>query len=355
MPFRSQVTQNKLVARHMRRFFQQLPSDLDDPKAVATQYGRYLWDPGAHTLVDEKKLSRSRFYVGLSVEETGLTEFTKRATLISDTLLLSHRRQSPFHELGHYATYAIPFDMASAAMSSTVTDPFSLRYGMNCPDLDALGRWILESEPLLRAGLAWYLPNYATVPRGQPETPQPVEAVDYLIRDGRVVDASGAEPVKGRLVRPICRMDLPFLDGVGLADFSRITVEELASYAAFRDFLRLRFLDIDDALNDTQMDRELVKIGLDIKDQVRSVRSEMKRAKARRAVAATGAVVASVSATLVAVYGPALQWVVGVAGGATPGLWGLLQAGGENSTRPLREDKWYYVWALSKRSDHSIL
>ncbi|GHE64457.1 hypothetical protein GCM10018785_36680 [Streptomyces longispororuber] len=55
------------------------------------------------------------------------------------------------------------------------------------------------------------------------------------------------------------------------------------------------------------------------------------------------------SATLVAVYGPALQWVIGVAGGATSGLWGLLQAGADNDTRPLREDKWYYVWALSRK------
>ncbi|GAA0652266.1 hypothetical protein GCM10009535_33300 [Streptomyces thermocarboxydovorans] len=46
---------------------------------------------------------------------------------------------------------------------------------------------------------------------------------------------------------------------------------------------------------------------------------------------------------------------IGVVGGATPGLWGLLRARGENSTRPLREDKWYYVWALFKESEHSVL
>lgn len=354
MPFRSQVTQNKVVARRMRRFFQQLPAGLDEPSAIAAEYGRHLWDSGAHSLVDEKKLSRSRFYVGLSVEDTGLTEFTKRAALISDTLLLSHEGQSEFHELGSYATHAVSSDLADA-FSPIVTDPFTLRYGMNCPSLDALGRWIRDAEPLLKAGLVWYLPSYSTIGRGGPGTPRPVEAIDYLIRDGRVIDASGGEPVKSRLVRPICRMDLPFVDGVGLADFSRITVEEMASYAAFRDFLRLSLLNIDDALNDTQSDRELVKIGLEIADQVRSVRSEMKRVRGQRAVAASGAVVASVSATLVAVYGPALQWVVGVIGGATPGLWGLLQARGDNSTRPLREDKWHYVWTLSKKSDQGIL
>lgn len=353
MPFRSQVTQNKVVAKRMRRFFQQLPPGVDDPSAVAARYGRHMWDSGSHSLIDEKKLSRSRFYVGLSVEDTGLTEFTKRASLISDTLLLSHGRQSEFHELHSYATHAVSFDFVGA-MSPTVNDPFSLRYGMSCPSLHSLGRWILDSEPLLKAGLVWYLPSYSTIERGWPDIPQPVEAIDYLIRDGRVIDASGGEPVKSRLVRPVCQMDLPFIDGVGLADFSRITVDEMGSYSAFRDFLRLSFLNIDDSLNDTQADRELVKIGLEIKDQVRSVQSEMKRVRGQRAVAVSGAVVASVSATLVAVYGPALEWVVGVIGGATPGLWGILQARGESSTRSLKEDKWHYVWALSKKSNRSV-
>ncbi|MGA4850989.1 hypothetical protein ACOBQB_33890 [Streptomyces sp. G5(2025)] len=347
------MTQNKVVARRMRRFFQQLPPGLD-PSTVAAEYGRHLWDSGAHSLVDEKKLSRSRFYVGLSVEDTSLAEFTKRTALISDTLLLSHDRHGEFRELDSYASHAIGFDMTHVH-SSTVRDPFTLRYGMHCPSLEVLGRWILDAEPLLKAGLVWYLPSYSTITRNSPGPPQPLDAIDYLIRDGRVIDASGGEPVKGRLVRPICQMDLPFIDGVDLADFSRITIDELDSYSAFRDFLRLSLLNIDDALNETQSDRELVKIGLEIAGQVRSVRSEMKRAKGRRAVAASGAVVASVSATLVAVYGPALQWVVGVIGGATPGLWGLLQAREENSTRPLREDKWYYVWALSKKSNRSLL
>ncbi|MGW0538248.1 hypothetical protein [Streptomyces sp. NPDC003032] len=353
MPMRARV-QNKVVARRMRRFFQQVKPGPRDPGEIAVQYGRHLWDSGAHSLVDEKKLSRSRFYVGLSVEGTGLTEFTKRAVLISDTLLLSHDGHSEFHELGSYATPTTGFDMTSA-FSSAAVDPFTLRYGMRCPSLPVLGQWILDAEPLLRAGLAWYLPSYLTITRAEPGVPRPVGAIDYLIRDGRVIDASGGEPVKSRLVRPICTMELPFIDGVGLADFGQITIDEFDSYSAFRDFLRLSFLNIDDALNDTQSDRELVKLGLEIKDQVRSVRSEMKRIKGQRAVAASGAVVASISATLVAVYGPALQWVLGVVGGATPGLWGMLQAGGDHSTRPLREDRWHYVWALSKKADRNTL
>lgn len=59
-------------------------------------------------------------------------------------------------------------------------------------------------------------------------------------------------------------------------------------------------------------------------------------------------------AILVAVYGPALAAAV-AALGATGGVWGIIHAATENSTRALREDKWYYVWALAKESNTHVL
>lgn len=170
----------------------------------------------------------------------------------------------------------------------------------------------------------------------------------------RAVDASGAEPIKSQLVRPVLRIDLPFVEGVNLQDFSKITIEEFASYSAFRDFLRQGFLDMDTALNAVQSDRELLKLGLQIKDHVRSVRSEMETVQRKRAVGVTGAVIGSVGAILVAVYGPALEAAI-AALGATGGVWGIIHATTENSTRALREDKWYYVWALAKKSNIHVL
>ncbi|ONI81312.1 hypothetical protein ALI144C_22620 [Actinosynnema sp. ALI-1.44] len=231
-------------------------------------------------------------------------------------------------------------------------------YGMYCPSLDELGRWILDAEPLLEAGLVWYLPSYAIAKHrvtnrvtSSIEKLTRVWAVDYLIRDGRAVDASGADPVKSQLVRPIIRMDLPFIEGVSLREFSKITTEQFAGYSAFRDFLRQIFLNMDTAVNDVQSDRELLKLGLQINDQVRSVRDQMETARKRTAVGATGAVLGSVSAVLVAVYGPALAGAVAAAIGATGGLWGIVHAAAENSRKDLREDKWNYVWVLAKEAN----
>lgn len=145
-------------------------------------------------------------------------------------------------------------------------------------------------------------------------------------------------------------VDLPFVDGISLQDFSKITIGEFASYSAFRDFLRQTFPDMDTALNAVQSERELLKLSLQIKDHVRSVRSKMEKARRKRAVSVTGAVIRSVGALLLAVYGPALATAVATIG-ASGGVWGIIHAASENSTHALRQDKWYYVWALAKKSN----
>jgi len=224
-----------------------------------------------------------------------------------------------------------------------------------------LGQWILDAELLLRAGLVWYLPSYGTAKyrtkdgvRTALDKVARATPVDYLIRDGRAVDASGAEPIKSQLVRPVLRIDLPFLEGVGLRDFGKITTGEFSAYSAFRDFLRSKFLEMDMAMNDIQSDRELLKLGLQIKDHVRSVRAQMEAARRKRAVSVTGAAIGSVAAILVAVYGPALATAI-AAVGASGGVWGIISATADNSIRALREDKWYYVWALAKKSKTPVL
>jgi hypothetical protein len=42
-----------------------------------------------------------------------------------------------------------------------------------------------------------------------------------------------------------------------------------------------------------------------------------------------------------------------VSGGV--GVWGIIHAATENSKRSLRQDKWYYVWALDKESKAPVL
>jgi hypothetical protein len=320
-------------------------------------------------------MSRSRFHIGLSAGGANFEQLTKRAALVSDTLLLCHDWTDAYHGIGesgwkgreHVAPrytaansdYAVAELLAERRREHARQVENVRVYGMHCPDLTELGQWLLGARDLLEAGLVWYLPSYSVVTHvvgdaGQPYlqqhgTAERAKAVDFLIQDGRAVDTSDVKPVKSRLVRPLLQIDLPFMDGVGIQDFSKITIDEFASYAAFRDFLRLSFLEMDESLNAVQSDEEIVKLGLRIKDHVRSAHAEMERVRRKRSVAVTGAVVSSVGAVLVAVYGPALAAAV-TAIGATGGLWGIMNAVGEESPRVLRENEWHYVWVLARKS-----
>ena len=366
------------VAGVMRRFFDGLTAeDREVPEYVAHRYGKYMY--GNRRDLMSEQVSRSRFYVGLSTgtSEHSFADLTKRVVLVADTLLLAHDRSARYHELGVHSrsttlapTYEVPWGLdpnmvagvsagqTLARRNSENRNSVNAAHGMHCPDLRALGTWLLDAEPLLTSGLSWYLPSYSSttytlvegVRHDPPDAaPRPSPLIDYLINDGRAVDASGADPLKSKLVRPVLHTELPFIQGVSLRDFSRITVEEFASFTAFRDFLRLTLLSLDDALTDVQSEREVVKIGLRINDEVRAMRAEMLKAHRKRALSASGAALGTVGTVLLAVYGPALASAV-TALGASGGIWGFINAMSDGTTRVVRENKWYYVWALTNET-----
>jgi len=375
---RKPVVQDPGLAGAMRRFFAGLSEgDRAVPEYVAFRYGREMY--GSRRALVSDDTARSRFYVGLSAGDGSLSfaDLTKRATLVADTLLLAHDRTARYHEIDLQSfsttlepTVEVPYGtdpsmIAGVSAGQTLArgdlerrNSRNTAYGMHCPDLRALGTWLLDTEPLLTSGLSWYLPSYSSTDytlvegiRHEPpdNAPRPHPLLDFLIRDGRAVDASGADPLKSKLVRPVLHTELPFLQGVGLREFSRITVEEFDSFAAFRDFLRLTLLNLDDALNDVQSEREIVKIGLKINDEVRAMRAEMIKAHRRRSLSAGGAALGTVGTVLLAVYGPALATAI-TAIGASGGIWGFINAMGDGTTRVVRENKWYYVWALTNQS-----
>jgi hypothetical protein len=145
----------------------------------------------------------------------------------------------------------------------------------------------------------------------------------------------------------------PFHIGVGtsLDEFSEITVEEFGAYTHTRTVLRQLLLDLDDALDAVQSDLRLTRIGLTVEDEVRSVEAQLRAARRKRAIAVTGAGLGTVSAVLVAVYGPAFEQALAILGAAgAGGVWGILQASTDPGVRTVKDNQWYYVWALGRKS-----
>lgn len=382
MLWREKPIKNAVIASHMNKFFKKLSrKERKDPSLTAQAYGWHLFDRRQGELLDEKRLARTPFHVGLGINGANFAEITKRSILVCDTLLLSHSSEGELWRLGKFneqnttvGVTRVQSDPGGPPMGFPVIRTDADLLNMRCPDLPSLGKWMLEAEPLLRADLAWYLPSYSVAretqdPGGRGFAPINVpvsglmtqnvgrdavvpSALDFLVTSGRAVTETGAQPSKSQVVRPVMQIDLPFIDGVDLRDFSKITVDEFASYSGFQDFLRQSFIDLDQAVDATHSERDLMKIGHQIKSEIRGIQSQMRSAKRKRAVAVTGAGIGTVGATLVAVYGPALQDALTILGAAgAGGVWGVIQSAMENSPRSLRDSEWYYVWALAQKSE----
>ncbi|MGW2016653.1 hypothetical protein [Streptomyces sp. NPDC001927] len=346
--------QSPEVAKQMRKFFRKRGITSLDSESVARKYGMFftrgdgLWGPWRPPGGGE------RYSVHVSSQETeDLAAVTKRVTLISDTLLMSHAPGSGLHEIGTKNFRAISdFDSDENLRSIT--------YGMHCPDLASLGRWILDAEGLLRMGLTTYLPTISALSIVDGEWIEPPReqssAVDYLLRDGRLVEVSQTRPEMNRMVRPIVAMDIPFIEGVSLGEFSKITEGEFNSFRGFRTFLRREFNALDEAVDAEQMDRALRDVGFEIEEGVRELESTMRVLSRQRAFATTGAVVAGVTVVLAAVYGAVFkEYVTGLVGGAGGGALGWAQAMlADKSKGPVEDNKWYYVWCLQRQSERRL-
>ncbi|MYS73921.1 hypothetical protein GTY88_26420 [Streptomyces sp. SID5926] len=328
---------------------------------VALKYARTLHPTYDH-LLSAKFASTTPYYVGLSSDLGSFTHVTKRVPLVTDTVLLSDHGVGPVHELGESWNLGPPPGPDGDALSPTSgVGSSTRRYGMVTRDLAELGQWLLDAEPLLRAGLVWYGPVFYegrvqmhTGLRGRPADPLPSfsdRSIDFLVDHGRAVDLSRMKPIACRVVRPILEIDLPFIDGLSLTDFAQVTSEEFDSYRQFRDFMRSRLLELDDALEAVDSQVALERVALSIRDELNAATAEMETAARSRVLNRSGAVLGTTSAILAAVRPDALQGALAasatIAAGAT-GLWPTIQAFADH--KPARANgKWHYVWVLQER------
>lgn len=374
------VIGSPVVADEMRKFFKSLTRGTRRyPNSVGRSYARHFWYRRQETSLLYAEAARpADHYVSLRAADSdyGLADLTKRLMLVSDVLLMSDDYSAEFTQLSqaseptlvtstrlNLATAANPFandqdytgDAYYPSLNSTDT-----HYGIHCPDTGRLGRWLLNAERLMRAGSCWYLPAFSTydqeIRNGRPQqvTDGPTPAFDFLIRGRKAVAQESTPVTKSKIVRPIIEIDLPFVDNVSMRDYAEIMTHEIPSAAAFKDFLRERFLDIEPALESEQSQIALAKLGIEIRNGLRDIEAQLQQIRTKRAFNASGAVIGTVTATLVAIYGPALAAAVPVLG-AAGGLWQVLQSYADNDPKQQRSDKWYFVWNLVRASEKNNL
>lgn len=355
---------NSIASTH-ERFFRKLSRDVRKDKAeVAKQYAKALYKKGAIPVAKHRKVGTYHF--GLNVAPSQFSSVTKRAVLVADTLMLSQDHTEAYVPLDSYADHDPAILGPDGEDLGSNNGYFAIEYGMNCSDLRGLGRWILDSEDLMRKGILWYLPAYQEGRRHTLSTdgnvwdsltPSPIRPIDYLVSDKRaLLNVSGAPPEKTELIRPVLTVDLPFLEAASLKDFSKITVDEFGAYENFKTFLRVKLTEMDDAANAVESERELRKLAREIEQGIREVSVNMDTSKRTRWAHLAGVGIHAISATLFAVADlKTLQYVsMGAAmSGTTPLVSNFFKSVVDDRPRKQRNSHWYYVWALHEHTERS--
>jgi hypothetical protein len=388
----------RAIANSARGFFDVLK---ESPSALSYEeigklYCEYFWQGGDdEKILNERKIAKSRFQVNLNFKNASFADVTKRSMLVSNSLLLTEKgsgepiKLKEYEEQRHhpplhldYVDHHLPLGgldggyIARTTDISRITDssheyipptsPTRFELKVECSNFARLGRWVIEAEPLLRKGLVWYLPAYVTHEiryyignnhsvRDANFPPKPyLSAIDFLKKDGQAIDGSGSIPdaYKVRVVRNAFSIELPFVDALNLRDYSEVTASEFDSFRRSRKMLQEILYEIGSP-EDLDYTIKMMKAERAINQRIDEVRAKMRRANRTKAVQVSGVGFGIITATLFQVFGSTLQAAMAAVGitGSTA-LWAAVEKVSEvPSKKDLTEGEWYYIWALSQRSE----
>ncbi|MFG2426329.1 hypothetical protein [Streptomyces sp. NPDC048590] len=361
---RPDVPGDQDVARQMGRALKRLPADVRrNPVAVAEMYGQLMFSGAQRRrprFLAERNLRGKHFDVAMGEGDFG--GLVQRSAWISESLILSHGTNAPYRHLGKVHTQTVYTDPDTLQCDGS--DERTVHYGMHCPDLSALGSWVIEHEPMIRAGLCWYLPRYSTRSefssqyKGQTNRSsfdrapmEQITVVDYVLRGGRLIDSSGSEPSQHPLVRTALQVDLPSVQGVNPRDFSSIMSEEFRGHKQFKYFLRSFLLSMSAALNAEQSQSEINKLRPGFDDRISALRVDIDSAVRSGPLAAAGARATSTAALLVAVASSVADPVLRSLGPASPEtFWQSIRERVESGPHGAHNGTWRYVWILDRKS-----
>jgi hypothetical protein len=334
-------------AKYMRDFFEMSSEDLP-PEDLARAFARHFITEGRNPQVHNLPIDHLYNISVLSVD-TPLSFLTKRVPLIADTTLLTHFREA------RHLVYS--FGDTPAAWGADRRDT---RCYLRCPSLSELGAWLRSCRLLLCTGELFYTPDllfeeYTETrydDRGSTEEVEKSVAslCDVVVRNRQLADTDDhAAPLKHRLIQPLLRVELPYVENVDLATFSTISVDHHGALERFRDALRRTFLDLDAAQRSEDRDARIRRAEIDIRDSIRALQADYVALRRTAAFQVSGAAVATTVATLASVNSvmfSSLPQVVGAGGGALLFLKAMLDL--QTARRRLEESPYYFLWLFSK-------
>ena len=360
----------------MRRFFRSTTYDPSQPEAFALAFAADFWKREQSNPV-ELPTGRDLYNMSILTKRTGLSELTKRVALVSDSLILTHTStDSPNTFTG--SQYKIADDSNSRPQwRFDSKEPWrqppvvsQQNVFLRSPDLAEMGRWLNDCRPLLERGSVFYYPDVCTyydqyMPGDSWSMSNSITFDDQqfsevtlpkfcnaLVKNGKVAAATGADPVKSHAIGVTLDVSFPHLDGVTLSDYAKIVTDETTAFEAFQTFLRVKIVELEEALEADAYRRSLNKLRLEIEAGTRQLTGDLERLGKKRAFAAAGATVGAAGVVLLGVTPSELHTLL-TAVGTSGGLWGLVNAQRDFTLEvsSLKQRPFYLVWLFQKQSN----
>ncbi|MEM7124972.1 MAG: hypothetical protein AAF702_01510 [Chloroflexota bacterium] len=352
------------LKKHNIEFFKKLDSKLSH-EAVARSYLTSIMN-GSSAMDDLKKSDGLNNNISIASDQSSFEYLTKRLPIISDTGILSHNTNNfiDFHSERDHRSGRSDMD---PGLRGLITDT---SFYLDCSSLGSIGKWLVDCQDLLKSGNLIYIPrfkreinkfaNYHRRPNKREFDKRMAERyksshsldpiIDAIIKERGIVDLRTKNHVKSNYIRHILSLEIPVIDNVSLKDFSSITADEKSQFDIFRVFLRQKLSEIDSNQSSEHREKNLEQIKLDLLKGVKSISSDIKGLRTKTAIDASGAIIISVTATLIAINSAVLEtWqeVLGAGGG----FYLLLKALQENIQKrnELLNQDYYYLWLLDKK------
>lgn len=342
-----------------------------DDELLALEYARTWWSQRdffncstvvAHSVnrgfvpgVDVDQLQN----VALLTPRDSLSYYAKRSLLLADKVLLyspsdSERRPYPI------ASYEDPYPPNVSAQTSIDYTAF-----LNIADIRQLGRFLQENKELILSERVAYIPDITVDVHTDTywdgschtrETPSRDMLEQLITWKDSASGAISRRFVEDLYLRAVAEIEIPYFDGQNSAAVLRMIEEHEYELSNLRNRLKRCFLELYGAEGSGSFDFSIKKIGLDIQDGIKEIRSEMK--KLHRHVGfqvGSGLAIGTVVATLVAISGTV------VSSNTIAQLLTYLGTGGGiismskfleeylNKKQDITEKPFYFFWLFHKK------
>lgn len=316
---------------------------------LAIDYTAAFLDSGMPQTVKESLGQPALFDISFVSNDADLSSLTKRAHLVANELIMA-QESTESEMIGKLQDFRI----------SGLAEVKNVR--LNGTTAARLGAYLRSCRPLIESGRMLYFPRVSIDSYTSDNDPGAdlgvfsrdedisiLQLFDMVISGRTIIRTRIESQLARRLLEPLLTVELPYLENTTLYDFCRIAVDESEALDAARAYFRTQALGV--GMVDGHPDSaEVAKLSIAVHDSIRAIESELKRVRRKTAVQSSGAAIATISATLVAIYGKDLSTYLSILG-ASGGAWGAIQATDSyvESKAMIKDRPLYLMWLLSKQ------